>query len=90
MSRRIQWALMFVVGMLVGGFIAWTLLDAPTAAADYGNPWGHRAGGRFDYIQYDDAMEILTDTRSGQEYLVWYWRDDVEVVPLGTRAEVSE
>ena len=90
MSRRIQWAILFIAGIVVGCVLSVMLIDVPKVAADYGNPYGHRAGGRFDYIQYDDAMEILTDTRTGQEYLVWYWRDDVEVVPLGTRAEVSE
>lgn len=90
MSRRIQWAIMFVAGLLTGCILAVMFTDVPQAVADYGNPWGHRAGGRFDYIQYDDAMEVLTDTETGHEYLVWYWRDDVEVVPLGTVAEVSE
>lgn len=90
MNRRIQWAILFVAGMLMGGFIVFVLMDVPTAIADYGNPWGHRAGGRFDYVQYDDAMEILTDTKTGQEYLVWYYRDEVEIQPLGTIAEVAE
>lgn len=89
MSKRIQWAILFVAGIIMGCFLMYMVGGTPAAAAA-GNPMGHRAGGRFDYIQYDDAMEILTDTRTGYEYLVWYWRDDVEVVPLGTRAEVSE
>lgn len=88
--RVLQAIALFVEGFVAGLLLVWFLSDVPIAEADYGNPWGHRAGGRFDYYQYDDAMEILTDTRTGQEYLVWYWRDDVEVVPLGTRAEVSE
>jgi len=87
MSRRIQWAILFVAGIVMGFVMSLMLTDVPKAEADYGNPWGHRAGGRFDYIQYDDAMEILTDTKTGQEYLIWYWRDDVEIQPLGTVAE---
>ena len=47
------------------------------AQDDLGNPIGTRAGGRFEYVQYDDAMEVVTDTETGSEYLVWYWRDDV-------------
>lgn len=90
MSRRIQWAILFAAGVIMGCLLVWAFGNTPQALADYGNPWGHRAGGRFDYIQYDDAMEILTDTKTGQEYLVWYWRDDVELLPLGTVAEVSE
>ena len=90
MSGRILWALTFVVGMFIGGLLVFVVMDVPMAEADYGNPYGHRAGGRFDYIQYDDAMEILTDTKTGQEYLVWYYRDEIEIQPLGTVAEVAE
>lgn len=46
------------------------------------NPTGHRAGGRFDYRQFDDAVEILHDNVTGRDFMVWYWRDDVEVTPL--------
>ena len=56
--------------------------DTYWGADSDGNPIGKRAGGRFEYVQYDDAMEVLKDTQTGREYLVWYWRDDVEVVPL--------
>lgn len=74
----------FAVGFAVGLVLWWLAGSAPAAYADYGNPWGHRAGGRFDYYRYDDAMEILTDTETGQEYLVWYYRDEIEIQPLGT------
>lgn len=79
-----EFALFFVVGFCVATLL-WS--GVAEAAAD---PQGHRAGGRFDYVRYDDAMEVLTDTETGQEYLVWYYRDEVEVVPLGTVAEVTE
>lgn len=88
--KRMQSVLLFTFGLLIGGWIVFLVMDVPTASADYGNPWGHRAGGRFDYYCYDDAMEILTDTETGQEYLVWYWRDDVEIQPLWTTVEVPE
>ena len=88
--RTLQLIALFVAGFVAGLLLVWFLFDVPVAAADYGNPWGHRAGGRFDYYRYDDAMEILTDTKTGQEYLIWYYRDEIEVQPLGTVAEVTE
>ena len=88
--RTLQFIALFVIGLVTGLLLCWCAADIPTAYAAYGNPWGHRAGGRFDYYRYDDAMEILTDTKTGQEYLVWYYRDEIEIQPLGTIAEVPE
>lgn len=85
--RWLKYVVILIVTVFFAALVVAIATDIPTAEADYGNPWGHRAGGRFEYIQYDDAMEILTDTKTGQEYLVWYWRDDVEIQPLGTVAE---
>lgn len=82
MDRRMTWAIAMVLAAIVA-VIAFMWLAQPAPAADGpGNPMGTRAGGRFEYVQYDDAMEVLTDTETGKQYLVWYWRDDVEVVPL--------
>lgn len=61
MSRRIQWAILFIAGIVVGCVLSVMLIDVPKAAADYGNPYGHRAGGRFDYIQYDDNILVDAD-----------------------------
>ena len=67
------------IGLSVG--YAWGFGSAVTDGVT-GNPTGHRAGGRFDYRQFDDAVEILHDNVTGKDFMVWYWRDDVEIEPL--------
>lgn len=78
-------ALAALLGM--GGGIALGLSIGPEPVEvqgyqTHGNPQGTRAAGRFAYTQYDDAMEIVKDSQTGKEYLVWYYRDEIEVVPL--------
>lgn len=74
-----------LLGMGGGVAIAEAARPEPVEVQGYvthGNPQGTRAGGRFAYTQYDDALEIVTDTKTGREYLVWYYRDDIELVAL--------
>ena len=84
--RTLQLIALFVAGFVAGLLLCWFSSDLPVDKA-YGNPYGHRAGGRFDYYRYDDSVELLTDTKTGQEYMIWYYRDEIEVQPLGTVAE---
>lgn len=74
-----------LLGMGGGVAIAEAARPEPVEVQGYqthGNPQGTRAGGRFEYTQYDDAMEVIVDKTTGKEYLVWYYRDEIEVVPL--------
>ena len=81
-------AVAVVIGFILGGAVQSMadearIEDAVRAANEAsGNPMGHRAGGRFNFVQYDDNMEILHDNLTGKDWLVWYWRDDVEVEQL--------
>lgn len=86
-AMRAAAAAAVAVALAVAALIAFWLghalgIDAAVVDNSQGNPQGHRAGGRFSFVQYDDAMEILHDVKTGRDYLVWYWRDDVEVIGL--------